>query len=91
MSDDGLARAFLLERFQDFLTLEQGASPLGIELLVPLSAIGGDPTQWRYVVNAGNIGEVVPEHAESELVAAGTIGATTMKSSGKGRRKRPTA
>ena len=27
MSDDGLARAFLLERFQDFLTLEQGASP----------------------------------------------------------------
>ena len=27
MSDEGLARAFLLERFQDFLTLEQGASP----------------------------------------------------------------
>ncbi len=37
---------------------------LGIELLVPLSAIGGDPTLWRYVVNAGNIGEVVPEHPE---------------------------
>jgi hypothetical protein len=38
--------------------------PLGIELLVPLSAIGGDATLWRYVVNAGNIGEVVPEHPE---------------------------
>ena len=27
VTDNGLARAFLLERFQDFLTLEQGASP----------------------------------------------------------------
>jgi excinuclease ABC subunit A len=34
--------------------------------------------------------EPLPEHAESELVAAGTIGATTLKA-GKGRRKRPTA
>ena len=39
-------------------------SPLGIELLVPFSAIGGDPALWRYVVNAGIVGEVVPEHAE---------------------------
>jgi len=38
--------------------------PLGIKLVVPLTAIGGDPTVWRYVVNAGNVGEVVPEHAE---------------------------
>jgi integrase/recombinase XerD len=29
--DDGSARAFLLERFQDFLSLEQGASPRTLE------------------------------------------------------------
>jgi hypothetical protein len=38
--------------------------PLGIEIVVPLSAVGGDPAAWRYVVNAGIVGEVVPEHAE---------------------------
>ena len=36
---------------------------LGIELVVPLGPLG-DFANWRYVLNAGSTGEVVPEHPE---------------------------
>lgn len=37
---------------------------LGIDIAVPLSPLGGDPTAFRYAVNAGNAGETIPEHPD---------------------------
>lgn len=36
---------------------------LGIELVFPLAPLG-DPLAWRYAVNAGNTGELIPEHPD---------------------------
>jgi hypothetical protein len=37
--------------------------PLGIELRVPLGPLG-DPKNYRYALNAGIVGEVIPEHPD---------------------------
>ena len=57
MLSDGVARAFQLERFQEFLALEQGSSPRTLE------AYGHDLgrlAQWSSMRGAGSPAELTP-------------------------------
>lgn len=46
--------------------LQTGSAAVGamdIELVVPLAPLG-DPAGYKYAVNSGNVGEVIPEHPD---------------------------